>query len=352
MHEANRIKQCSIILTRNCNLRCNFCFAKGAGYCENEQIEIDSLKKIIDFCCELEVEYVFFTGGEPLLYPSLNEALAYLKKKNKMIKTAIASNGILMENRLFCEKLFDSGLDYIDISIKGKNTEEWIAATGYDGYILQQKAIRNLSLLNVDFTCSMVVSINNVYSICDSVEEVIKSGGKQFSFTFFIDNSRNQRNGVDYLATNNPFELIEAFISQIDRLDTITKEWWIEYSFPICMFTKKQLQILEGKLATPCQVHKKNAITFDTQLNLLPCDMYYDEKIGKLGEDFSNAKEFMMFCNKDVYEKTMSSISRLPSDKCVKCEFLEKCFGGCPVLWRNYSFSEMEKCRDSSKENK
>ena len=59
------IKQCSIVLTRGCNLRCNFCYVKSAGYIKDDRIEYDDLKSIVDFCCEAKVKYIFFTGGEP-----------------------------------------------------------------------------------------------------------------------------------------------------------------------------------------------------------------------------------------------------------------------------------------------
>ena len=45
------IKQCSIVLTRGCNLRCNFCYVKRAGYVEDDRIDYDDLKSIVDFCC-------------------------------------------------------------------------------------------------------------------------------------------------------------------------------------------------------------------------------------------------------------------------------------------------------------
>ena len=49
------IKQCSIVLTRGCNLRCNFCYVKSTGYVENDRIEYNNLKSIVDFCCEANI---------------------------------------------------------------------------------------------------------------------------------------------------------------------------------------------------------------------------------------------------------------------------------------------------------
>lgn len=345
--DGNTINQCSVVLTRNCNLRCNFCYVKDAGYCENEMVSLDNLKKIIDFCCQAKVKYVFFTGGEPLLYPFLNDILKYIKEKDHPMSTAVATNGILLENEQFCKKLKDSGLDYLDISMKGKTSQEWIDITGSDGYYKQQKAIHNVSLLNMDFTCSMVVTLENVYSLCISVRTALENGAKQFSFTFVIDNDKNDDTNALYIESHNPFELIEAFISQIDSLNAITDEWWIEYSFPLCVYTEKQMQILKGRLASPCQIHKRNSVTFDTQLNLLPCDMYFNNKIGQLGRDFNTVEEFLEMRKKGLYKKIIDEIGHLPSEKCSECKYLDRCYGGCPVLWNNYSFDELYRDKEN-----
>lgn len=341
MLDENIINQCTVVLTRNCNLRCDFCYVKNAGYRESETIRFEKLKKIVDFCCDAKVKYIFFTGGEPLLYPYINDILEYIKEKEHPITTAVATNGILLEDFQFCKKIINNGLDYIDVSMKGRNSQAWMNVTGCDGYIKQQKAIKNLSLLQMDFTCSMVVTFENVYWLCDSVKTALENGAKQFSFTFVIDNDNNIDTNSLYIENHNPFKLVKAFISQMDQLNSITSEWWIEYSFPLCVYTEKQLELLKGRIATPCQIHKKNAVTFDTQLNLLPCDMYFDTKIGKLGEDFISFEDFIEFRNKNPYKKIIEDISSLPSEKCIDCQYLEKCFGGCPVLWNNYSFNEL-----------
>ena len=343
MSEGEIIKQCSIILTRDCNLRCDFCFAKGAGYYRSDMVSFDNLKRIVDFCNELRVKYIFFTGGEPLLYPYLLEILSDIKKQKIPIIAAVASNGIILKDLQFCKKLIDYGLDYIDISMKGHDSHEWIETTGYNGYLQQQEAIRNISSLPINFTCSMVVTSKNVLSICDYVENSLKNGAKQFSFTFLIDNEINQdKENKSYLENYNPLKLIEKFISQLDRLNSITDNWWIEYSFPMCVYTEKQLAILKGRLASPCQIHKKNAITFDTNLNLLPCDMYFNSKIGRLGKDFVTAEDFKKWRSMKFYKDIIDNISHLPSEECKKCKYLENCYGGCPVHWKNYCFEDLK----------
>ena len=336
------VKQCTIVLTRDCNLRCNFCYVKDAGYYRNDRMSLENIKKIVDFCSDAKVKYMFFTGGEPLLHPQIIDILSYIKKQEHPLITAVATNGIMLKDKQLCEKLIDSGLGYIDVSMKGSNSQEWIGTTGYDGYKAQQEAIRNLASLPIEFTCSMVVTIDSVMSLCESVKLASENGAKQFSFTFVIDNNGNTNNHIIYLENHNPVKLIDAFISQMGRLNSIIDDWWIEYSFPLCVYTKEQLSLLEGRLASPCQIHKQNAVTFDTHLNLLPCDMYFNNKVGKLGEDFNTVEEFFRLRETEPYKGIIDEINKVPSKECNTCQYFEECYGGCPVLWKNYSFEDLK----------
>lgn len=340
------ISQCTVTLTRKCNLRCAFCYAKRAEYSEADTIQFDDLKRIVDFCNEVKVKYIIFSGGEPTLYPHLLNILEYIKNKKYDMLPTIATNGIVLKDIDFCKDLIEKGMSYIDISLKGKDGNECNEIVGKDCFAQQSTAIRNLSSLPIDFTCSMVLTHDNIFSLCDTVKNALDNGAKQFSFTFLIDNERAKDKDELYLQKNNPFALIESFCSQIDKLNSITREWWIEYSFPMCTYTEEQLTLLEGKLAAPCQIHTENGIIFDTDLNLIPCSMYIENRIGKLGVDFSTYEEFEKIAQKPLYRDTIEKLKQLPSAECESCRYLNSCYGGCPVLWKNYSFDAMKKFKE------
>lgn len=198
----------------------------------------------------------------------------------------------------------------------------------------------------------MVVTRDSVSTFCDAVQAAIDNGAKQFSFTFVIDNNDSIAKDEKYLEKNDPIALIDCFLLQTDRLNSITDDWWIEYSFPLCMYTKKQLEALTGRLASPCQIHKKNAVTFNTKMQLLPCDMYITHPLGTLGVDFISFEEYKKLAEQPAYHETMDSIRQMPSAECGNCEHLDSCYGGCPVLWKNYSFealTEFKKKHSTSK---
>lgn len=343
----NNITQCTVTLTRNCNLRCSFCYAKKTEYIVSDNIDYDSLKRIVDFCDEARVKYIVFTGGEPSLYPRIIDILKYIKtKKNKMMP-ALATNGILLNDLNFCKDLINNGVEYIDISLKGKDGSECLKIVGRDCYMQQMTAIKNLSELPIEFTCSMVLTMENIFSFCETIEKACNSGAKQFSFTFVIDNEKSTETDINYLEKHNHFSLIEAFVSQIDKLNSLTKDWWIEYSYPMCAYTEEQLLLLKGKLAAPCQIRNMNGITFDTKLNLIPCNMYIDDLMGQLGKDFSSYKEYVDYAERNPYKSIIDSINQLPSRKCSSCNYIEACLGGCPITWKNCSFEAFDEFKNN-----
>lgn len=342
-----KIKQCTITLTRNCNLRCFFCYAKKTSYIPNEFIAFDDVKQIIDFCEQAKLKYVVLTGGEPTLYPQIKDVIKYIKnKKHKMLAT-IATNGLCLNDYAFCQDIIDSGLDYIDISLKGWDDVSFNEVTGCNSFSQQLAAIKNLSMFSIDFTCSMVITPYNVYSYCDAIEKAAKNGAKNFSFTFVIDNEVSDTLDEEYLIKNNPFELVNAFLSQKDRLDTITNgAWWIEYSFPICVYTSDQLFVLKNKLAAPCQIYFKNGVTLDSKKNLIPCSMNIDTQLGQFGVDFSTYKEFKKLSKKDPYKQAIKQLNELPSTQCKSCKYLKICRGGCTFFWKHCSFDSFKKFKE------
>lgn len=338
------LDQCIITLTRNCNLRCSFCYAIRTEYTTTETIESDDVKKIIDFCNDAKVKFVVFSGGEPTMYPELKEIIKYVKsRKHKMLAT-IATNGILLSDYDYCKELIENGLDYIDISLKGNNEDEYLEVVKQECFAKQLEAIHNISRFSIEFTCSMVLNSSNIGKFCEAVEVAHKNGARQFSFTFALDNEESEFKDIEYLEHNNPYILIEKFISQIDELNRLTKgEWWIEYTFPLCVYTEKHLEEFKGKLAAPCQIYKGNGVTFDTGMNLLPCSMFIDNKIGKFGIDFTTYEEFEKYVKYDQYKSTIDRLSRAPSSDCNDCEHLDDCHGGCPVFWKNCSYDSVQK---------
>lgn len=81
MTAEGKIKQCSIVLTRDCNLRCTFCYVKSAGYVADNRIEYDDLKSIVNFCCEAKVKYIILYRRRTSYIPTSSGNFAVYQNK-------------------------------------------------------------------------------------------------------------------------------------------------------------------------------------------------------------------------------------------------------------------------------
>ena len=94
--------------TTYCQLKCPGCYR---GLDKDEAIhthnDLEDLKREVDLFLEKRnVQTISIAGGEPLLYPKLEELVSYIKSKG--LKTKIFTNGILL-NRELLKKLRDYG---------------------------------------------------------------------------------------------------------------------------------------------------------------------------------------------------------------------------------------------------
>ncbi|MBU1220077.1 radical SAM protein [Myxococcota bacterium] len=101
-----------IAVTSRCNFHCGHCI-KQEG---NIDISLDIAEKYADLASVSGIQSVCFSGGEPLLHPSLPEIINLFSSKN--IHTQIITNGFLLTPELI-EKLKLNGLDLVWISLDG-----------------------------------------------------------------------------------------------------------------------------------------------------------------------------------------------------------------------------------------
>jgi cyclic pyranopterin phosphate synthase len=101
-----------ISLLGNCNLNCAICHNEGAP--KNGLQELDFCIKIMKLAFKAGFRRVQFTGGEPLLHPSIGEFIQEGKKVFDDV--GITTNGILLFENL--EKLITAGISRIHISLQ------------------------------------------------------------------------------------------------------------------------------------------------------------------------------------------------------------------------------------------
>lgn len=85
---------CNYYLTYKCNAFCSFCsFADHKSFSDTGFANIDDVKSNLLQLSKMGVKFVDFTGGEPLLYKQIAEAVAYAHELN--YQTSITTNALL-----------------------------------------------------------------------------------------------------------------------------------------------------------------------------------------------------------------------------------------------------------------
>ena len=112
------VKFAHIQLTTECNAkcvdRCNIWASKPS------EIPFEDLKFTIDLLAKNNFSVIYFTGGEPSLYPHLIDALKYVKSKNLL--TSITSNGSITAKQLWEMRDY---LDLLSVSVDHYDEGEW-----------------------------------------------------------------------------------------------------------------------------------------------------------------------------------------------------------------------------------
>ena len=154
---------CCVILevTKDCNLRCPYCFAYGGN--EKEYPPLEELKKDIAVIAEKGGKPLLqLSGGEPTLRDDLPELVRFAREKGCSY-VQVNTNGIrLAEDEGFVRELAEAGLEIVFLQFDGTDDEVYRKLRGKELFEIKKKAIENCSRhgLSVTLVPTVVRGIN------------------------------------------------------------------------------------------------------------------------------------------------------------------------------------------------
>lgn len=154
------------IPTDKCNLNCKYCWQHTA---ENTIMSKEEFDLCLKKARKLNVGFIDFLGGEPLLWPHLIYAIQQCTKHN--IKTNLTTNGsLLTENKI--KELGQAKLDYLNISVDNFDNDN----ISLKNYIFKNGTITNLlqlrALYKTKIRVNTVLYKNNFYQIKKMIERL------------------------------------------------------------------------------------------------------------------------------------------------------------------------------------
>lgn len=117
-----------VSVTESCNLECFYCHREGQ-FLAQSLMTPDEVKRIVQISCELGVENVKITGGEPLLRRDLEEIVSGLKGLKALKELSMVSNGRLLSAER-SERLKKAGLNRVNINLPSLNPDTYMKMTG------------------------------------------------------------------------------------------------------------------------------------------------------------------------------------------------------------------------------
>lgn len=121
----------NITLTLNyiCNQKCIMCDIKNHKFDKKHEIVQSEIERIIDEMVEMNIPELVLTGGEPFLYKSIFEIIAYAKEKKR--KVVMITNGFYEEH--IVDKIIASEADHLQISLDGSSAHIYETIRGVKG---------------------------------------------------------------------------------------------------------------------------------------------------------------------------------------------------------------------------
>ena len=204
-------------ITDVCNFKCVYCLPNGYQKYKNDNIKFlssEEIEKLAKGLSELGVSKIRLTGGEPTVRKDFFDIVKILKNKSGIEKTVITTNGYRLDQ--IAEKLIDSGIDGINISLDSLNRKTFKNITGHDRLPEILKGIEKLQKLNfknIKLNAVLLKGINSTTKDFNEWSNFIKSNEITFryielmqtgdSIEYFKKYHISSKIFTDYLNENN-----------------------------------------------------------------------------------------------------------------------------------------------------
>lgn len=136
-----------IVLTTQCNYECKYCFAEGEENKKKRIQKLDDLKEILRVSKQFGITSIKLTGGEPLLYPHIEELLSYIRQIE--IPYVDLTTNISLLSKETISLLNHYGVNSLTLSLNTLKEDKFKYLSNFHDFTLIQE---NLANVIKDFT--------------------------------------------------------------------------------------------------------------------------------------------------------------------------------------------------------
>jgi len=172
--EPTRFEDLTVTVDFHCHSACRFCIVQeGMNYFKG--VPFERFKEAVDDNGRApRYRRVTFTGGEVTLERRLFDYIAYAREHGGFEHMRLQTNGRLLANREFAERLVESGIDEFFVSLHGHDAASQDYISQRPGSFDEAMAgLRNLRDLGVCIMTNTVITSLNVKALARIVDTVV-----------------------------------------------------------------------------------------------------------------------------------------------------------------------------------
>jgi len=330
-----RLRELKIEVTHDCMLRCVHC-SSVAGANSGRSVEWPSCERILNDAGAMGVKEVAFSGGEPLLWNHIQDAVARASKLG--MKVLLYTTGNMPNAQKALGNLQTVGLSYAIFSLFGMSADQHEKVTAVKGSYEKTIEIASYCVsIGLDTEFHFVPLSHNYKSLQGVAEQASRMGVKRISLLRLVPQGRGSNQKDRQLSHSENLELREI----IRALRAAGHDIRLGSPYNFLMLQEK-----------PRCWTGIDRLTVGPDLRIFPCDAFKHispEEIGASSKYSNLSKYSLLECWKkspylDAVRKYLATDFAI---ECKACQKLEDCHSGC-MAQKFYAFGELRKCPDPS----
>ncbi len=311
------LSEIKLEVTHECDLVCQHCSSIAKAKSELK-MKWNDCKRILTEAAEMGAKEVVFSGGEPLLWEPLNQAVSYAYDLGMSV--SLYTTGNVPEALLKIERLKRSGLSRIMFSLFGKDENKHEKTTQVMGSFETTLSIaRNCVLLPLNVEFHFVPMVDN-YKELRPIADLGKTlGVKRISVLRLVPQGRGSRVKQKQLDHNQNITLRKTILELREE------------GYDIRTGSPYNALMLRDR---PHCCSGIDRLTVSPELKIFPCDAFKQITPEALGvsRDYSSLHDDSIsdcWQHSPYLAKVREYLMTPFAAECDVCTVLEKCLSGC-----------------------
>lgn len=237
-------------LSRACNMKCVHCY-EDAGRKDKDELNTQQIYEGLSTMAEAGVTSIAFSGGEPTIHPHI---IDFIGKTNDLgMFAAMATNGYTLSKNRECKKFVENGLQFVQISVDGLQSETHDSFRGINGaWDNAIHAVENCVNYNDLFVeVATTATEHNIQEIPQMIDFMRDKGVDWFMIYNFIPTG-NGKNIVNMdISPKKRFKLLETAYDENGKGDMQILSTAPQYAMVAESLTSTEKQVIPTHFYNP-----------------------------------------------------------------------------------------------------